>query len=94
MQLVEKLSLVTARLGDGLVSGLVLIGIQQAVVRNERLGPDATYVVLAARDSRIGKGAARHNTANLTPIETRHCLRKIQINKAVLQCLQRLGFDL
>lgn len=57
---------------------------QQTVVRYDSLSPDTTYVVFAARDERIGHGAAWHETTRLPPRQASYGARMVQIHEAVL----------
>ena len=53
MQLAQKLMLVPGRLGHRYVAGLLLVRMKQTVVGYDCLGPDAAYVVAAARYYRV-----------------------------------------
>ena len=85
MELIEKLSFVAARLGDRFISGVVLMRMQETVVRNEGLGPDAANVVLAARYERVRDGTAWHEAADLAPRQRGDCSRVIQVDESVVQ---------
>ena len=87
VELVKQRSFMAIGLGHARVRVLFVARVNEAVVRQQRLRPDAANVVLAAGDEHVGDHASWHEFTNAAPRDVDHCSRMAQVQIIVLRLM-------